>query len=94
VLLELATLPQVPRTNCVVQAPCPQLASICRNVNTGGSVGVPLKLSHKRLIVQIPNGNISITATTEADLESWRVKIDWTVSLDWFRVVPGGVSYL
>ena len=67
-LLKLTTFSQIPRTNSVVQSTRPQFAPICRNVDTTCSISVTLKLSHQSLIVEIPDGNITITAAAEAHL--------------------------
>lgn len=47
VLLQLPPLPQVPAAHGVVQAPCPQLGAIVRDVNAAGTVCVALKLPGK-----------------------------------------------
>lgn len=44
VLLQLSTLPQIPRPNCVVKAACPKLRPIMRDVDTARAVRVTLEL--------------------------------------------------
>lgn len=43
-LLQLPPFTQVPGPDCVVQAACPELGAIIRNVNTAGPVRVALEL--------------------------------------------------
>ena len=47
VLLQLPPLAQVPGPDRVVQAACPELGAIIRNVNTAGPVRVALELPDK-----------------------------------------------
>jgi hypothetical protein len=68
-LLKLTTFSQIPRTNSVVQSTRPQFTAVSRNIDTTCSISVTLKLSHQGLIMEIPDGNITITATTEAHLQ-------------------------
>lgn len=50
-LLQLSSLPQVPRAHRVIQATRPQLGAIRRDVNARGTISVALELSHQRLVV-------------------------------------------
>lgn len=70
-LLQLATLSQVPWTHGIVQAACPQTITIWADVDARCTVSVALELSHKRLIVKIPNGNMPVAAAWEANLWIW-----------------------
>lgn len=71
-LMQLSSFPQVPRPHSVVQATSPQFRAIRTNVYARGAVSVPLKLTHKRLILQIPDGNVAVRAARETDLGVWR----------------------
>lgn len=59
-LLELTALSQVPRSHSVVQAASPQFCTVSANVYARRAVRVTLELSHKRLVLEIPNGNVAI----------------------------------
>lgn len=67
-LLQLTSLPQIPRAHCVVQATGPQAIAIWADVNARGTVCMTLELTHQCLIVQIPDGDVAIAAAREAHL--------------------------
>merc|ERR1719239_140558 len=71
VLLQLPSLPQIPGSYSVIQTSCPQLGSVCRYVDTARTVRVSLELSDLRLIMQVPHGNVTVTAAAEAYLGVW-----------------------
>ena len=64
-LLKLSSFPEIPRPDSVVQTSSPEFSSISRDINTAGTISVSLELSDKSLVVQIPDCNVSIAATTE-----------------------------
>jgi len=67
-LLELSSFSKVPGTDCVVQATCPQLGTIGRDVYTACPVCVTLELPHQGLVVKVPDSYVAVTAATEAHL--------------------------
>lgn len=71
-LVKLSALRQIPRANCVVEASSPQLETIVADVDAGGTVSVTLELSHQRLVVQVPHGNVTVGTAAEADLRVGR----------------------
>lgn len=73
VLLQLPAFPQVPRTYSVVEPSCPELRAFRGDVDAGGAVRVALELSNQNLVVQIPHGDVTVAAATEAD---FRVRRD------------------
>lgn len=64
-------LSEIPRADRVVQTTGPQFGAIGRDVNTTGAICVPLELSYQSLIVKVPDGNVSVTATAEAYFGVW-----------------------
>lgn len=69
-LLKLTAFSEIPRSHCVVQTSGPQFCTISRNVDATCTVSVPLELPDQGLIMEIPNSNVTITATAEATFES------------------------
>lgn len=67
-LLELSALPQIPGADCVVEPSGPQFGSIMGDIDTACSICVALELSDKGLVVEVPDGDVSIGAAGEADL--------------------------
>lgn len=67
VLLELTTFSKVPGSHSVVQSSSPQFCTIGRNIYTACTICVPLELSDQGLIVEVPDCDITIAATTEAN---------------------------
>lgn len=68
VLLQLPPFPEVPRAHRVVQAAGPQLGAVRGDVDAGRAVGVTLELPDQGLIVQVPHGDVAVTAAAEAHL--------------------------
>lgn len=62
VLLQLTAFPQVPRPHRVVQPTRPQFCTIRTYVYARRAIRVPLELSHKRLVLEIPHGDVSVAA--------------------------------
>lgn len=58
---------QIPRTDGIVESSRPEFSAITTDVNTRSAVSMALKLTNKSLVVKIPNRDISITTTTEAN---------------------------
>ena len=67
-LLQLPTLPQVPRPDGVVKTTGPQLGPVRRDVDAAGSVRVALELPHQGLVVKIPHRDVPVAAAAEAHL--------------------------
>jgi len=72
-LLELSSLSEVPRANCVVQTSSPKLGTVSRDINAASPVCVSLELSDQSLVVKVPHGDVPVTAATETD---FRVRTD------------------
>lgn len=68
-LLKLAALSQVPRSDRVVQTSRPKFGTVSGNVYTRCPVGMTLELSDQCLIVQVPNSYITVRTTAEANLQ-------------------------
>lgn len=67
---QLTALSQVPGADRVVQAARPQARSIGAHVDAGRAVRVALELSHQRLVVQVPHGDVAVRAAAEANLSA------------------------
>lgn len=67
-LLQLSTFPEVPRSDRVIQPAGPQPDAVGADVDAGSAIRVTLELSHQRLVVQVPHGNVAIAAAREAHL--------------------------
>lgn len=67
-LLQLATFPQIPRADRVVQPAGPQARPVRADVDAGRTVRVALELAHQRLVVQIPHGYVAVAAARKAHL--------------------------
>lgn len=70
-LLQLSSLSKIPRPDGVVETTGPELGSVVGNVDAAGAVGMSLELPNERLVVQIPNGDVAVTAAAETDLRIW-----------------------
>ena len=62
-------LTKVPTPHSVVQTSRPYLGTIWRDINTAGSICVPLELTDELLVVEVPYRNGSITTAAKAGLE-------------------------
>ena len=75
VLGQLSSFAQIPRAHRVVQSSRPQTGAVGAHIDARGPVRVALELTHQRLIVQIPYGDISVRATAEAHLITFNTHI-------------------
>lgn len=66
-LLKLSAFSQIPGPNRVVQSTGPQSRAVRADVDARRTVCVSLELPHERVVVQIPDGDISVAATREAN---------------------------
>ena len=71
VLLQLPSLAKVPGANRVVQSTSPQLGSFSGDVDARGAVRMSLELTNQLLVVQIPDGDVTVAAAAEADVGVW-----------------------
>ena len=74
VLGQLPSFTQIPRAHSVVQPARPQSGPVGAHVDARGAVRVTLELTHQRLIVQIPHGNVPVRTTAEAYLKTKQKK--------------------
>ena len=72
VLVELASLSQVPAADGAVQTPRPKLGPIRRNVDAASSVAMATKQTDHVTRTEVPDGDVSIAAAAEASLRTMR----------------------
>jgi hypothetical protein len=60
VLLQLSALSKIPRSHGVIQTTGPEFCTIGTNIYARSAVSVSLELPHKRLILKIPDSDVSV----------------------------------